>query len=397
MVEIIISKLLDEIKEEAIKIDDIYKEIDTHLKAINGYKMKIRLKDELSDDFKFYNGIIDNIFIYYNKSKDIRLNKLSKDIKSHCKIINLHNDLEYDIFFSIKNINSITDKYKLKIKNKKDEMILNKNKFYWMKDSDLNTFEEWPKKLYYLMKYHLLIIEFLLEALKIEHIFLKAQKDDSIDIRSNTFNTSLFDSYTASNIIIIANKQNIKSDSILKSLFKTKKSPEILKKSPEILKKEIESLQKLITELLLQTDDQEKIELNDIGSQTYDQKEVAFNDIGSQIDDQKEIELNDIESQTDDQNEIAFNDIGSQTDGQKEIALNDIGSQIDSKNEIALNELVLQKDKEREIALSELVLQKDKEREMVLSELKILIDKYKEDDKIDKNLFITEILTKIKE
>ena len=37
------------------------------------------------------------------------------------------------------------------------------------------------------------------------------------------------------------------------------------------------------------------------------------------------------------------------------------------------------------------------EKKIVIGELKILIDKYKEDEKIDKDVFITGILTKMKE
>ena len=45
-------------------------------------------------------GLIDNLYFYYKKSSEVRLNKLSRDIKEHCKVINLHELLPYDIFFS---------------------------------------------------------------------------------------------------------------------------------------------------------------------------------------------------------------------------------------------------------------------------------------------------------
>ena len=89
MTEITIDKLLIEINKEATKIDNLYNKIDTDLKEIKKYRDQIQFKEESLDDFKFYNGIIDNIYIYYKKSKTIRLNKFSKDLE--IEIIDINN------------------------------------------------------------------------------------------------------------------------------------------------------------------------------------------------------------------------------------------------------------------------------------------------------------------
>ena len=136
MTEINIEELLKEINNEALAIDNLYNSIDSILKEVKKYREKIIFKDESLDDFKFYNGLIDNTYNYYKKSKTIRLNKFSKDLKNHCIKIKLDRKLDYDIYFSKSKIKEMTYKYHQKVKDKSKNLINDKNKYFWLKDNE---------------------------------------------------------------------------------------------------------------------------------------------------------------------------------------------------------------------------------------------------------------------
>jgi len=242
--EITTDELIIEINKEAKEIQELYDIMKTDLNLVNGYKSKIPDKEEVLDDLKFYRGIIDNIHIYYKKSRDIRLNKLSKDIKNHCKLINLQDKLDDNIYFSPTYLERITSAFNKQIEEKTDNLTLNKNKYFWMKDSDLNKYEEWPKKLYYLMKYHKLVIEFLLTAFNIEHNFLKATKDNHIDIRSRTFDINAFKNYDTFIINELLNSSetvNYKKGSMLSTLEDTMLIQKLDKLSKQLKEKDKEN------------------------------------------------------------------------------------------------------------------------------------------------------------
>ena len=70
---------------------------------------------------------------YYKKSKTIRLNKFSKDLKGHCIKIKLDRKLDYDIYFSVNKIKQITEKYNQKVKDNNRNLTNDKNKYYWLR------------------------------------------------------------------------------------------------------------------------------------------------------------------------------------------------------------------------------------------------------------------------
>lgn len=230
--------ILELINDVASKINSLYTNINDRLDKINKYKSKIPLKGESFDDYKFYLGLIENMIFYYKKSREIRLNKLSRDLKQHCKEIKLNEILPYDIFFSLENIQKMINAFKEKRKTNSNDLILNKNKYYWMKDVDVNQYEEWPKRLYYLLIYHKLVINFLNNSLNVEHNFLKAKKNDTINFKGNNFDINILENYNIEYINTIINNPEIKEYDVTEGWFqnKNKETIEDLKKQTNRLK-----------------------------------------------------------------------------------------------------------------------------------------------------------------
>ena len=225
------------INDVASEINSLYTNINDRLDKIKMYKSKIPLKGESFDDYKFYLGLIENMIFYYKKSREIRLNKLSRDLKQHCKEIKLNEILPYDIFFSIENIQKMINVFKEKRETNSNDLILNKNKYYWMKDSDVNQYEEWPKRLYYLLIYHKLVINFLNNSLNVEHNFLKAKKSNTINFKHKNFLKSL-ESYNMEYINTILDDPEIKEYNITDGWFQSKNKETIkeLQKEKDTLK-----------------------------------------------------------------------------------------------------------------------------------------------------------------
>ena len=387
MTEIAIDKLLIEINKEATKIDNLYNKIDTDLKEIKKYRDQIQFKEESLDDFKFYNGIIDNIYIYYKKSKTIRLNKFSKDLKNHCIKIKLDRKLDYDIYFSVNKIKQMTDKYNQKVKDNNRNLTNDKNKYYWLKDSDYNKLEEWPRKLYYLMKYHYLIAEFLYDALTIENNFLKAKKGNPININSNTFNTDMFELYNTNDLNILVNNSILNSTNILDSVLpktKTQLKNELSKIQHELLKNK-----NALAEANLKLDQNMQNKQNDLDSALEDQKndlESEHQDEIARIKSLKEEEKNkELQLQINNHREEIRN-LMNQHDEQIRIALESLS--IEKEAALQEKQAALQ---EKEIALQE----KETEKSNFKNELEAIINNYKDSEEMTKDNFLQEILNRL--
>lgn len=266
--------ILELINDVASEINSLYTNINDRLDKINKYKSKIPLKGESFDDYKFYLGLIENMIFYYKKSREIRLNKLSRDLKQHCKEIKLNEILPYDIFFSLENIQQMINAFKEKRKTNSNDLILNKNKYYWMKDVDVNQYEEWPKRLYYLLIYHKLVINFLNNSLNVEHNFLKAKKNDTINFKGKDFNMKFLENYNTEYINTILNNPEIKDYDTTDGWFQNKN------------KETIEKLKKQTDELILTLDNRNsefEKEKNELIDEFNTKKELEINELKSSI------------------------------------------------------------------------------------------------------------------
>ena len=377
MTEITIEKLLIEINKEATKIDDLYNKIDTDLRQIKKYRDQIKFKEESLDDFKFYNGIIDNIYTYYKKSKTIRLNKFSKDLKGHCIKIKLDRKLDYDIYFSVNKIKQITEKYNQKVKDNNRNLTNDKNKYYWLKDSDYNKLEEWPRKLYYLMKYHYLIAEFLYDALTIENNFLRAKKENPININSNTFNTNMFESFNTNDINILVNNSILNATDIIESVLpktKTQLKNELCKIQHELLKNK-----SALAEANIKLDENMQKKQNELDTALENQKSELENE-----------HQNEISRLISEKKEEKNNELQLQINNHRE----EITNLINQKNEeikVGLQNLSIEKETEKENELQE----KETEKSNFKNELETIINNYKDSEEITKENFLEEILNRL--
>ena len=374
MTDVTIEKLLIEINKEATKIDDLYNKIDSDLREIKKYRDQIKFKEESLDDFKFYNGIIDNIYTYYKKSKTIRLNKLSKDLKGHCIKIKLDRKLDYDIYFSVNKIKQITEKYNKKVKDNNRNLTNDKNKFYWLKDSDYNKLEEWPRKLYYLMKYHYLIAEFLYDALTIENNFLRAKKENPININSNTFNTNMFESYNTNDINILVNNSILNATDIIDSVLpKTK-----IQLKDELCKIQLELLKNksALAEANIKLDENMQKKQNEL--------DIALENQKSELENEHKNEISRLISE---KKEEKNNELQLQINNHKE----EITNLINQKNEeikVGLQNLSIEKEKEKE-------KEKVTEKSNFKNELETIINNYKDSEEITKENFLEEFLNRL--
>tara|TARA_B100000902_G_C27265323_1_gene893196 strand:+ start:115 stop:1287 length:1173 start_codon:yes stop_codon:yes gene_type:complete len=390
MTEITIEKLLIEINKEANKIDDLYNKIDTDLREIKKYRDQIKFKEESLDDFKFYNGIIDNIYTYYKKSKTIRLNKFSKDLKGHCIKIKLDRKLDYDIYFSVNKIKQITEKYNQKVKDNNRNLTNDKNKYYWLKDSDYNKLEEWPRKLYYLMKYHYLIAEFLYDALTIENNFLRAKKENPININSNTFNTNMFESFNTNDINILVNNSILNATDIIDSVLpktKTQLKNELCKIQHELLKNK-----NALAEANIKLDENMQNKQNELDTALENQKSELENkhqnEISKLISEKKEDKNNELQLQLNNHREEITNLINKK-DEEIRITL----ERLSIENQTALQE----KETEKETALQEKETEKETEKSNFKNELETIINNYRDSEEMTKENFLQEILNRLNE
>ena len=309
------------INDAASEINSLYKNINDRLDKINKYKSKIPLKGESFDDYKFYLGLIENLIFYYKKSREIRLNKLSRDLKQHCKEIKLNEILPYDIFFSLENIQKMINAFKEKKKTNSNDLILNKNKYYWMKDIDVNQYEEWPKRLYYLLIYHKLVINFLNNSLNIEHNFLKAKKTDTINFKDKDFNMKSLEIYNMEYINTILDDPEIKQHNITDGWFQSKNKETIkeLQKEKDTLKLTLDNrnseFEKEKNQLINEFNIKKELEINELKSSInvildeYNQNQNQNQDQDSDLDQGQDQEQDQDQEQEQDQDQNQDTDI----------------------------------------------------------------------------------------
>ena len=152
--------LIDFIKLLSNYIKHIYDTIYKYIDKLYTCKNLIILKNNDNyDDFKFYNSIIDNTTYYYKNSTNIRLTKLSKDIKNLFKVIKLEDKINTDIIFNIELIENALEIYKNEFKDNNET---NVNKYYWMKDITVRKYKNWLNDFLNLLYYHKIIIESLI-------------------------------------------------------------------------------------------------------------------------------------------------------------------------------------------------------------------------------------------
>ena len=210
--------LSNTIKNIASEINAYYLDFNNKIKILESCKDLIILKkNDNFDDYKFYTGLISNSYFYYKNSSEIRVKKLSKDLKAHCKTIKIQHMVSSDIYFNTDIIKQILDAYKETIKEQESYDSNNRNRLFWIKDNNFDRFEEWPKILLYLLNYHKLVIEMLLECLKVELKFLKAQKTSYVSLINKKFKLDSYHEYSKENIMKIHDINNSVNTSLLSS------------------------------------------------------------------------------------------------------------------------------------------------------------------------------------
>ena len=171
--EIHLNKILDEVSQ----IENLFKLINCNIEYINTSRDKIEYKKgAIIDDIKFYSSLLNNCFHYYKSNTNIRLNKLSKDLKNHFTVLNT-SDYIGDICFNKHIIEKMFNSYKIKKTNEKETAHNFSNDVFWIKDIYYDELKEWPRQLYILLWYHRLLLEPLQKASSVEREFFEAQKN----------------------------------------------------------------------------------------------------------------------------------------------------------------------------------------------------------------------------
>ena len=110
---------LNKILEEVEDIENLFNIINDNIDYINTCRDKIQYNRGVKiDDVKFYNSLINNCYHYYKSNVNIRLNKLSKDLKDHFKTLK-SNDYMGDVCFDKEIIKKMFESYKIKKINEK--------------------------------------------------------------------------------------------------------------------------------------------------------------------------------------------------------------------------------------------------------------------------------------
>lgn len=178
------------IKRTSKEIDKNYNRFKSNLEKLIKHKEEIKYnKGDNFDDFKFYLAFINNSHFYYKKSCEVRYNKLLKDFKKHCELINIEDFLGFNLMFNEDLAKTAFDNYLLKVQINREKHTRTQNTYYWMKDNKLDVLKDWPLDLYEILNFHNQIIIILLAALDIELNFICLRKEI---IRSNSYeiNTS---------------------------------------------------------------------------------------------------------------------------------------------------------------------------------------------------------------
>ena len=171
--EIQLNKILVEVDD----IENLFNIINDNIDYINTCRDKIQYNKGVKiDDVKFYNSLINNCYHYYKSNVNIRLNKLSKDLKDHFKTLK-SNDYIGDICFDKEIIKKMIKSYKTKKTNEKKNAHNYANDVYWIKDILYDELQEWPTQLYRLLKYHKALLNPLKEASIAERNFFERKKN----------------------------------------------------------------------------------------------------------------------------------------------------------------------------------------------------------------------------
>jgi uncharacterized coiled-coil protein SlyX len=164
---------LNKILVEVNNIENLFNIINDNIDYINTCRDKIQYNKGVKiDDVKFYNSLVNNCYHYYKCNTDVRLNKLSKDLKEHFRTLK-SNDYTGDICFNKEIIKKMFEAYKIKKKNAHSYA----NDVYWIKDILYDELQEWPTQLYRLLKYHKSLLNPLKEASLIERYFFEKPKN----------------------------------------------------------------------------------------------------------------------------------------------------------------------------------------------------------------------------
>ena len=168
---------LNKILVEVDNIENLFNLIDDNIDYINTCRDKIQYNKGVKiDDVKFYNSLVNNCYHYYKCNTDVRLNKLSKDLKEHFRTLK-SNDYTGDICFNKEIIKKMFEAYKIKKINEKKNAHSYANDVYWIKDILYDELQEWPTQLYRLLKYHKSLLNPLKEASLIERHFFEKPKN----------------------------------------------------------------------------------------------------------------------------------------------------------------------------------------------------------------------------
>ena len=168
---------LNKILVEVNNIENLFNIINDNIDYINTCRDKIQYNKGVKiDDVKFYNSLVNNCYHYYKCNTDVRLNKLSKDLKEHFRTLK-SNDYTGDICFNKEIIKKMFEAYKIKKINEKKNAHSYANDVYWIKDILYDELQEWPTQLYRLLKYHKSLLNPLKEASLIERYFFEKPKN----------------------------------------------------------------------------------------------------------------------------------------------------------------------------------------------------------------------------
>jgi hypothetical protein len=223
--------LIDFIKLLSNYIKHIYDTIYKYIDKLHTCKNLIILKNnENYDDFKFYNSIIDNTIYYFKNSTNIRLTKLSKDIKNLFKVIKLEDKINSEIIFNIELIENALEIYKNEFKDSNETNI---NKYYWMKDVTIRKYKNWLNDFLNVLYYHKINIESLFLSFSTQIKFFLIEKDSTILIDKNYINN-----YLNNNKVKILKDKNINNyfDNIMNTIKFNKNEFELFTINYDILK-----------------------------------------------------------------------------------------------------------------------------------------------------------------
>jgi len=224
------------------------------------------------------------------------------------------------------------------------------------------------------MKYHYLITEFLYDALTIENNFLRAKKENPININSNTFNTNMFESYNTNDINILVNNSILNATDIIDSVLpKTK-----IQLKDELCKIQLELLKNksALAEANIKLDENMQKKQNEL--------DIALENQKSELENEHKKEINRIIKE---KKEEKNNELQLKKNNHKE----EITNLINQKNEeikVGLQNLSIEKEKEKE-------KEKVTEKSNFKNELETIINNYKDSEEITKENFLEEFLNRL--